>query len=1136
MPSFLTNNTAQCCCPEMRCCAPNTVSVTSSGWMGIGVSQWVRKLWVGGDNIPPLPPGTLELEIGKQATAYEAGITGDIYYFEIEYNEQEQRVTFTSRALYPAGVGVVWPSVAFPQMNPVVEGNSFGCGVQYGVVSGFVADEAVAEKCDSALTEKLCEKPAGGADDLVYGPAGFSNGGFVFGRTNLTDLNDTYVCHRLYSDMRPEMAATVIRTSADSTSHIDARIVFDVYCRRRWATVAACPAEVILNLTCAVSDNPPDPSPEGQYFCVDYRCGLRGLPEYEGGSLCSQHKCSAHEGTVLPHLMAFPESGNYTAVLKLNLTPDAYFRNTDYSYQGAKPQKALSWKVLSATATTPGTGYAVGDFFSVDFDPFWMMDLNGGEINLGFPQSDPLCLNYPLTWRDKYGQEADVDQSGAKRYYQRLRVQAVDAGGGITAFEVVPWYRTPEFRPGSCIDEVPQSQRTPYYPAYSRVICHPNSVDIGGTGYNVGDTIHFEPLSPGVEVYEATTASVTDVDDDGAVLDWEVRGSDIWRYGFGLGNPACNIYGEPDERGAYRWADKYDLCDLYWQGVGVPVREVAPYFDGGSCVETFVNTGQLTSTSVRVRRVYCRTKISVVVSQYAYDTLSFQLATEDEDATLETRLLKLCPPYPRGVGGGAQITPIIGTDGGNESAIGGPLGGGTVKSGGGYYAYVEKYHAEPILPKSIPAIGSGGGAAVGDFTFASVLNFPSPGYAAGQPKQPASNRFSYYPVTGATVASGGSGYEVGQEFDVAPDGGTAYSRPWSRSGGDDPDESPNGNWYAGELAYTNQSGYVVIEQGTVRASLCRLRVAAVDQNGAIQSLAVVHGGMMYRTLWGSGVRHPDVTVEVGSDTGFGARATVAVDANKTSSKFGEVISCQIVQIPVSEQQDPLHSTPENPVPYPLGGRDYANPKSGLMWELDNITIRDATMMSYIVWHGWIYDYYHPQNSTHELVEGSLPPFHRRAQHCTLDECYHSLLGRSYPLYRIWAGSAVNGPYPGGNDTYNRVFGLRGCADPPGPSTYSPLPDSATYFLSGKPKVPYGLFRRKGTRSDVFMPGPDGVDCDENNVQEWNYRWGDMPGYTGLPPALVNDWVVIEWGYGAALSASIPVYPNCPDYEDGRTSR
>jgi hypothetical protein len=266
-----------------------------------------------------------------------------------------------------------------------------------------------------------------------------------------------------------------------------------------------------------------------------------------------------------------------------------------------------------------------------------------------------------------------------------------------------------------------------------------------------------------------------------------------------------------------------------------------------------------------------------------------------------------------------------------------------------------------------------------------------------------------------------------------------------------------------------------------------------------------------------------------------------VDANKTSSKFGEVVSCQIQAIPVEEQQDPLHSTPENPVPYPLGGRDYANPKSGLMWELGNITISansvgGATMMSYINWHGWVYDHYHPSNSTHDLIEGSVPPFYRRAQHCTLDECYHSLLGRSYPLFRIWNGTAVNGPYPGGNDTYNRLYQYRGCANPPGPNTHSPIPESSFYVLPGKPKVPYGIFRKKGKRSDVFMPGPEGEECNENNVYEWNYRWGEKPGYQGLPVALVEDWTVIEWGYSVALSASIPVYPNCPDQDDGRTSK
>jgi hypothetical protein len=31
-------------------------------------------------------------------------------------------------------------------------------------------------------------------------------------------------------------------------------------------------------------------------------------------------------------------------------------------------------------------------------------------------------------------------------------------------------------------------------------------------------------------------------------------------------------------------------------------------------------------------------------------------------------------------------------------------------------------------------------------------------------------------------------------------------------------------------------------------------------------------------------------------------------------------------------------------------------------------------------------------------------------------------------------------------------------------------------------------------------------------------------------------LVMEWGFTAAVSAVIPVYPNCPDHEDGRTAK
>jgi hypothetical protein len=1164
MPAFLTNNTSQCCCPEMRCCTPETVTATLGGWGGTGMRRWVSRIY---DYSPPLPAGWPDLDIGRHACAYEVGESGCFRYFDVVFDPALQRNVFHPEAIYDDCVGILWPAVAFPQMNAVSD-QGWGCYppdiVDFGpnssgYVQGFVADETVADKCEQSGAGILCQKPPHGPDDIVYGPAGGSPLQFPGGRTYLPDYNNnSYVCHRLSGDMRPEFVATVNRSAPDTDEDVDARLVFDVFCRRNWQYSIGCDADVIVSLSCAVSDTPPANPPAGDWYCIDYRCGPR-FPAADNINtyICTQYRCTAHEGMVWPHLLAFSDTENFTATLKLTLEVDARYSNTYYSYQAAKPQKGMSWRVAEVDILNAGTGYEVGETFTVDFDPFWYSQLTGGEIMFVFPDFDADCLNFPLQWRDKYGNGPQIT-NGVKRYYQSLRVMECDDDGGIVKLEIVPWFRDPDFVKGACPEVVPSGKRTPYYPGYSRVICHPNSVDIGGTNYNLYDTITFTPISPDVETYSEAIARVVDIDDDGAVLDWEIKGTDVWRYGFGLGNPYCYLM-MPDERGAYRWADKKALCHLYWEGVGVPVRQALPYWpDPGVSVsfnylETFQNTGNLTSIRLSVKRVPCRTTISVFDFAYTYDSISFETLAASPEADQKVRLLKTYLPYPKCYGGGAQIMPVIGTTGANESVIGGPLAGGVVKSGGDYYAFVDKRHVEPILPKQVPSIGNGAGAVIDNFVFSQVLGFPREDYASDQLHVPAQDRFAYYPVTSATILSRGSGYEVGAEFEVKPNDGEEYQHAWKKSGGDDPDENPNGAWYKGQNL--NSSGRVpletvvngvrtVEEEFEFAQPFCRLRVSAVDANGGITGLEVLDGGLMYRTVWASGVSHPDVSVYVGSDTGYGARATIQIDTDKDSETFGEVVSCAIVAIPIAEGGDPVHSTAENPVAMPLGGRDYANPKSGMMWEMENIRageefgIEPATMLSYVNWHGWYYDAYHPENSSHELLEGTHPPFARRGDHCTLDECYHSLLNRTYSLCRVWSGLSVNGPYgpgaPGGTITTQARVEMIGCGL--GPNSYSPLPlpRGNSNLLDGRPKGPYGLYKSKNKIVEVYLPGPS-EPCDENNYFLFQQRVDQQPGYTGPPTADVGDYIVIEHGYTVSLSAAIPVYPNCPDHNDGRTS-
>jgi hypothetical protein len=1141
MPAFLTNNTNTCCCPEMRCCAPNAVTAKLAGFAGTMVKRWIGRIY--GDN-PPVGSGILDLQNGMHACAYQFSSPPNTCndYTAID----PQTGDYTAASIYPKCLNaqIVWPSIAFPQKDVLtnVSGtNGYICSDYLTIReyhSGYAPNEEVAERCAEDGAAFICTKPGSGADSLYYGPS-------TSDRVHMVDLNrEAYVCHRIRRDLRPEFVATVNRSVARKNTDEDARIVFDVYCRRRWQELPYCDEfdlnPIIINLTCAVSDTPPEEPPEGSWYCIDYRCGMRELPEEEGGWICTQHKCTAHEGTVKPHLFPYMPSGNYSADISLVLVPDAYFKNTEYKYQGAKPQKAMTWRVESATVDAPGAGYSVGDFFYVNFDQNWTALLNGGEINVGFPENDDICFGYPLEWQDKYGY---TEQGGI--YYQRLRVGEVDGNGGIASLEVVPWYRTPEFLPGSCIDEIEDKEdKTPFFPAYTRTICHPNSVDLPGSGYRIGDTITFRPLSPDVVTYEAASARVIDVDENGGVLDWEVKGSDIWRYGFGMQNPECNIIGQPDERGAYRWPDVLSLCELYWYGVGNPVRAVSRAFDGFSRLDTTMNTGSLTSLAISILRVPCRTSISVVVAGYKYESLSFLADVEGVNPVFSQVLLSLCPPYPKCIGGGAQITPIIGDDGGNESAIGGPLTSGEVKSQGKYYAFIDKSHSPPTLPLDVPDIGSGTGAKILAFTFGTVANFPSPGYASGEKYVPSPARFAYYPVSGVFVDpdNQGVGYEIGQEFEVRPAGGAAFTDAWALDGGDNPDRVLTGSWYSGELTFTNSAGYAV-EPGTPnaesRSPFCRLAIVDTTETGGIKSIAVLDGGMMFKPVYTTGVRHPDVSVLVKSDTGEGASAEIDIQTNKNSPEFGEVTAVDIVQTPVEIQADPLHSTEEQSVPYPLGGRDYANPPSGLMWEMNDIvagsgaTNAPARLISKINWHQFYHNPYHTNQSPYVRIEGGGHlPFRRRAEDCTLDECYHSLLNRQYPLYIEWTG--INGGLSDPDTTTNLVDGgWAGCILPRGPNSYSPLPFNGGdyWWMLGRPKTNYALYRKAGTATD--LPGFE--NCDS---QFYNYsrKITDNPEYTGPASATQFEYAVVEWGFTVTLSAVIPVYPNCPDHEDGRTSK
>jgi len=675
-------------------------------------------------------------------------------------------------------------------------------------------------------------------------------------------------------------------------------------------------------------------------------------------------------------------------------------------------------------------------------------------------------------------------------------VSGVDENGSITAVELVPWYRTPEFKPGQCVDEITQrSKKTKFWATYNRVLCHPRSVDIPGEGYSVGNSIEWYCTDPNCETYEPAVAYVTDVDDKGGVLDWRIRGSDICMYGYGgyscgmrrttrTPGPtaAADEYPQADDRGSYKFDGKR-LCELRWTGTGNPVR-AAGRVQMLSQQDYLKNVGTLTSVDLNITRSPCRTGLNVYVMPYRYESLAFLSLLEDTNPGIQNQLLKWFPPYPRCEGGGAVLSVTCGDSNDPLECFGGPIVGGDVVEPGVGYAFADKRHVHPVLDKNVPSIsgenGTGSGAVISSFDFSSVMGFPAVGYATGEAYQPASDRFAYYPVSGATIDSSlrGSGYEVGMEFDVKPVDGVEFTDAWSAEGGDNPDISTNGNWYGGRFAsQLTEDGMMSPEFdgennpqfGTeTRNPWCRLRVSGVDTNGGITDLEVIHGGMMFKPEWSQGFKHPSVATLVLSDTGHNATFDVSVDDNINSAGFGGV----------------------NGVAISNGGVGYANPEGGWMWELLDVNVgpevfsAPASLMAHINWSGWLNDPFDSENSSGILVQGDHPPVVPRRAACCIGECYHPLLNRTYALHRVWNMNPLQG-----NESTDNVWNDYG---------------NGASLVDGWPPYDYGIYRNKNAEVDSY--------------------WGTYPH---------SSYTIVEWGMTLTLSAEATT--PCPDHSNGRTA-
>jgi hypothetical protein len=1104
MGGFLVSSKHECCCPEMRCCTPETVTATVAGMCGTTTSGTIlyydgseedfladpKNLWpVRFNGLWTICDG-----LGAQGFPEPSDLIGE----EFLVGENCGPLSYQQWVANFTEDDPVWGTCCFPPRTLV------NCAGTPAYITGWGFEWGGYETVGHVLCEdypSMCSRPDGTSWHYGEPTTNWNNGRYAMFDE---DLNGTYVLHRPELYLRPQLKCRINRQVPLSTESpyrgvTEAQLLYNVDPKREWVFR-------------------PEPSlecwdvlfpPEGDEYVVDYRCGKRN-PWYSssGFGICVRGKCTTtNQGMAKPHLYAYHQSLNQTATLYLKLIP----RDYEVDEHGRLP---TYWRVGSVQVLDGGTGYSVGEFFVVDYESPQMRQWLGGEIMSAFPKLDMSCFPpYYPTWVDKYGAVPSLDGGDKWIRWQTLRVSEVDGDGGIVSVEVVPIFKQPEFSdPPYCNDERVGEERTKFYVGYGRILCHPRSVQLPGVGYTIGDTIEFYCDDPSCEELEPAIAEVVDVDEEGGILDWEIRGTDAWRYNSqnfcvapftvvdGLCTTSCIKEGEPDERGKYRWKAKL-LCDLRWDGVGNPVR-------------TVVNAGcnpSLTTLTASIQRVACETSIEVYVALFPFSL--------DASGGVE-RVRALFPPYPRCAGGGAVVRPTFGAMGGNESDFGSYLSGGVVEAGGGGYCFRDKYHVEPTLPTEVPAIGDGSGATIGSFSFSAVNNFPNPAMDWGGPA-PASSRFSYFPVTGVTVGDAGSGYEVGQTFDVAPEGGRSVSDMWRATGGDSPEECPNGAWYGDERAVVNAAGYKSIlynyETGQYlepigqRPSKCTLRVAAVNEGGGITELEVVHGGMMFKPVWGSGKLNQSVTVILQSTLGYGAYISSTFDEDYESDHFGELTGIGVVAPPPGSI-DPKHPGIPNgsggwvmsPQPLPVGGRDYADQSAGYFWMLNDITVGNGaaplqgnkwSLMAYMPWNcnPWVINPLHPEISTHSIIEGQPPAFVPKSAVCAFSDCYHELLNREYKLVRNWSG----------------YWSYYGWGDRDWPESNAPMSE----YGEGRPCTGFMMAMRKG------------------KYHGWEAAFNNAAGEL---IAEGSDYHVIE--YGPTITLAHTVSSPCPDHSNGTTSR
>ena len=673
---------------------------------------------------------------------------------------------------------------------------------------------------------------------------------------------------------------------------------------------------------------------------------------------------------------------------------------------------------------------------------------------------------------------------------------------------------------------------------------------------------------------------------------------------------------ERDDRGRYRFTG-HTLCDLSYDGIGVPVR-MTPTPEYSTI--TGDNGSILTSLSLSVIRVNCKTTAGLRINTWPFSLIELCKIDTSQENGCQVKYKDLWyyakfPPYPQSYGGGLEIKINFGSERANNSVFGSTIKSGTIISRGAGYAYKEKKHETPNLPTKVPDIESvdlegslldendesyttendkelmaqgvgevGTGAEINYF-FKTIDRFPNPFVyrsreEANFPNRRSPNnqtykidinRYSYFPVSDVTVKTPGKGYKIGQRFDVWPidkeEGiGGGLTDFWDADGGDNPDVDVNGSWYDGEFAQVDSKGYMTYIPNSVlptssRQPQCTLEIIKVDKEGGIESIKVIHGGMMFKPVWTTGVRHPDVVTFLDSSLGYGAIAESTINTNiKDENNFGSVSSFTFRGATVDELPDPYYPystlAGRKKIPTSSGyGRDYANPEHGYYWQLNNtsVGIDGCRLLAYYNW-GLTYNasiqstpinyFSNSEYETHEIIQGSRPTFVPMTTVCSFKECYHDLLNKTYPLYREYNSF---GPYDSFDcDAVTIPFVSNGIFASSPPKTrycvarrkFRKLKDGRTIRLQSK------VYSASECDGDIEIDRTTGI-----TIKGMGPPRLDTAGFPALVPnpqkagtniditdsstPYISDYVVVEYGMNLTLSTA-GQFKTHIDHDKGRT--